>query len=594
MFRIRCIYDDVLPLNKEAIKQVKHILKTQFGGLSNEEINKLPEQLRNPLKYQYRSILFVAEDSRGRVQGFAMLLHVVDLNFCYLDFISAAQKMTGRGIGGALYERIREEALQLKAVGLFFECLPDDPKLCLDPNVLKQNATRLKFYERFGARPISNTAYETPVKAGDDCPPYLVLDYLGQEKPLKQKHARNIVRAILERKYSDVCPQEYVEMVVSSFQDEVVSLRPPKYIKKEVVVNNRIPHFIEHRIILVTNDQHDIHHVRDRGYVEAPVRINSILKEILPTNLFEKFRVYHFSEKHIKAVHEPAFVDYLRKVCANVPPNKSVYPYVFPIRNGARPPKDLPIRAGYYCIDTFTPLNENAFIAAQKAVDCAITAAKAVLAGYRMAYALVRPPGHHAEKNAFGGFCYFNSNAIAAHFLSTQGKVSILDVDYHHGNGTQDIFYERPDVQTISIHGHPRFAYPYFSGFADEVGTGFGRGLNTNYPLPEHLDGARYQEVLTKALRKIEKFKPQFLVVALGLDTAKGDPTGTWSLSASDFEKNGEMIGELCGVLNIPVLVVQEGGYKVRSLGVNARHFFIGLWKGSRVRVYEKLRSAKV
>jgi acetoin utilization deacetylase AcuC-like enzyme len=152
--------------------------------------------------------------------------------------------------------------------------------------------------------------------------------------------------------------------------------------------------------------------------------------------------------------------------------------------------------------------------------------------------------------------------------------VAVLDVDYHHGNGTQDIFYQRDDVLTVSIHGHPRFAYPYFSGFSEETGEGKGLGFNRNYPMPEILDGEGYRRVLERALKRIQKFNPQFLILALGLDTVKNDPTGTWSLSAADLKLNGQMIG----ALQLPTVVVQEGGYRSRSLGTNARNFFLGLW----------------
>jgi len=210
-------------------------------------------------------------------------------------------------------------------------------------------------------------------------------------------------------------------------------------------------------------------------------------------------------------------------------------------------------------------------------VDCALTAAEKLLEGYRLAYALVRPPGHHAERRTFGGFCYFNSAAVAAQYLSAYGKVAVLDIDYHHGNGQQEIFYERSDVLTISIHGHPRFTFPYFSGFAQERGAGPGEGYNVNVPLPESVDGERYRQVLGKVLRRLAKFGPRFLIVALGLDTARGDPTGTWSLRPKDFEANGMMIG----ALHLPTLVVQEGGYNNRVLGVNARRFLMGLWSGT-------------
>jgi acetoin utilization deacetylase AcuC-like enzyme len=234
----------------------------------------------------------------------------------------------------------------------------------------------------------------------------------------------------------------------------------------------------------------------------------------------------------------------------------------------------LAVRAGYYCIDTFTPLNANAFRAAKGAVDCALTGAQKIREGSWLAYALVRPPGHHAERKSFGGFCYFNSAAIAAHFLSQHGSVAILDIDYHHGNGQQDIFFSRSDVLTVSIHGHPSFAYPYFSGFVEETGEGEGEGYNVNYPLQEQIDGEKYLKTLAGAVKRIREYDPRFLVVALGLDSAKGDPTGSWSLIAKDFEAVGRVIG---GVRR-PTLVIQEGGYRIRDVGKNARHFFRGLW----------------
>jgi len=153
----------------------------------------------------------------------------------------------------------------------------------------------------------------------------------------------------------------------------------------------------------------------------------------------------------------------------------------------------------------------------------------------------------------------------------------MLDLDYHHGNGQQDIFEARDDVLTISIHGHPRFAYPYFTGFSDEQGVGAGLGYNLNLPLPEQVDGPRYREALDQALRRIQRFKPAVLVVCLGLDTGKGDPTGTWSLRADDFQENGRRVG----ALGLPTLVVQEGGYRTANLGRNACQFLDGLARGA-------------
>ncbi|MGK2926657.1 MAG: histone deacetylase family protein [Lysobacterales bacterium] len=574
MFRIHKVFDVTTPTNRQLISQVQAMLRVQFSALAEKDIAKLPAQLANPLKYRFRSILLIAEDSHSHVRGFAMLLHAPDLDFCYLDYLSAGRGETGGGIGGALYGRVREEAFQLDVVGVFMECLPDDPELSPDPAVRKQNVARLRFYERYGARPLANTAYETPLSDTDTDPPYLVFDGLGQDdRPLRRKRAREIIRAILERKYADTCPPGYIDKVVDSVRDDPVQLRPPRYVKETIAPQDKPT---ERRIALIVNDRHAVHHVDDRGYVQAPVRIRSILKELERTALFEKRLPKEAGLDVIEKVHKREFVQFLRAACKNVPAGKSVYPYVFPTHNRTRPPKDVPLRAGYYCIDTFTPLNESAYRAARRSVDCAMTGAECLLDGWRAAYALVRPPGHHAARETFGGFCYFNSAAIAAHHLSAQGKVVLLDIDYHHGNGAQDIFYRRKDVFTISLHGHPRYSYPYFSGFDDEKGEDEGKGYNLNFPLPEGLDGARYRKYLGEALARIRTFKPQFLVLALGLDIAKGDPTGSFTLMTRDFHENGRLIGEL----GLPTLVVQEGGYRTQTLGANARHFFNGLWQG--------------
>jgi acetoin utilization deacetylase AcuC-like enzyme len=576
MFRIRRVYDDITPANKESITQVQNILRTQFHELSKRDIAKLPEQLRNPMKYRFRSILFVAEGRKGNVDGFALLFHEPALKFCYLDYISTTRQMIGGGVGGALYERVREEALDLGNIGLFFECLPDEPSLSRSPDIRKQNVARLRFYERYGAFPIINTAYETPLKPGQDNPPYLVYDNLGQDIKLSLKEAREIVRAILERKYNGVCRSDYIDMVIESFQDDPVLQRSPRYVKKPPIpIGKGTP--ADKRIILVINDLHLIHHVEELGYVESPVRIDTILKELNKTDLFEKVTPSRFSGKYLRTVHSGEYIHYLKRVCRSLSSGTSVYPYVFPVRNRTHPPKDLTLCAGYYCIDTFTPVNGNAYLAAKGAVDCALTAAKKLLEGYRLAYALVRPPGHHAEPGVFGGFCYFNSTAVAAELLCNYGRIAILDIDYHHGNGQQEIFYESSDVLTVSIHGHPSFTYPYFSGFISERGRGNGKGYNINIPLPEHIDSEQYFSALREALRRVSSFRPRFLVVALGLDTAKEDPTGSWRLEAKDFWSIGQRIGNL----QLPILVVQEGGYDTRVLGINARQFLTGLWTGS-------------
>ncbi|MCA8958919.1 MAG: histone deacetylase family protein [Planctomycetes bacterium] len=575
MFQIRRVYDDVLPVNQSALREVHKIFVDQFPGAPIEDVEQLGERLRNPFEKRFRTILTIAMDSRRRVTGFAIVLHDPEIGFCYLDYLAAGKRLTGRGVGAALYEHIRSEAVALGAVGLFFECLPDEPALCADAKIRRQNAARLRFYEQYGARPIEGTAYETPPPGSDpDNMPYLVWDPLDRESSLRVGVTRQVVQAILERKYKELCPPEYVRQVLDSFHDDPVRIRAQKYPATDHPVATAPP---TERVVLTVNDKHDIHHIRERGYVESPVRIRVILEQLEKSDLFETVAVAEHPMSTILEVHDRDFVDYLHNACESVPAGKSLYPYVFPIRNALRPPKELAVRAGYYCIDTFTPLNRNAFPAAKRAVDCVLTAADAILEGRRLAYALVRPPGHHAERRSFGGFCYFGNAAIAAQYFSKHSRVAILDVDYHHGNSQQDIFYERSDVLTVSIHGDPDFAYPYFTGFADEAGSGEGLGFNVNYPLPEEVDGERYRETLAEALDRIRRHDPSFLVIALGLDPAKGDPTGTWLLSAKDFHRNGEMIGDL----RLPTLVVQEGGYRTRTLGVNARSFFQGLVTGA-------------
>ena len=573
MLRIRKIRDVRSPANRITVAEVQEILRAQFPGMSAEDIDKLPDQLENPLKHRFVSEIFVAETGEGTLRAFAVLLFLPDLNFAYLETISAAPGRTGGGVGAALYQEVRDEAReQLGATGLFFECLPDDPALSPDPKTRRQNEARLKFYERYGARPITGTLYETPVSPGDTDSPYLVFDGLGRHELPKPERVAAVMEAILRRKYGDVCPEDYIRRVVDSARNGKPALRAPRYTEAAAspvsAPDGRFP--------LVVNDRHLIHHIRERGYVESPVRVGAILRELEKTDLFEPIPARSFSERWIGEVHDTGLIEYLRRACAEAPEKKSIYPYVFPVRNAARRPKERSVLAGYWCIDTFTPINRNAWPAARNAVDCALTAADRVLGGAPMAYALVRPPGHHAERRNFGGFCYFCNAAVAANYLSKQGRVAILDIDYHHGNGQQDIFYERRDVLTVSVHGDPSFAYPYFTGFRDEKGRGAGAGFNLNIPLPEKITPEEYRTALARGLRRVARHDPAYLVVALGYDTGKGDPTGTWANTATDFREIGRMIG----AAGHPTVMIQEGGYRVRTLGSNARNFFSGFAEG--------------
>ncbi len=243
---------------------------------------------------------------------------------------------------------------------------------------------------------------------------------------------------------------------------------------------------------------------------------------------------------------------------------------------GPTPEPESPLgRIGYWCFDTATPLVQGTYEAARGAVDVALTAADAVLDGGAAAYGLCRPPGHHAARAMFGGYCYFNNAAIVAESMARRGgePVAILDVDFHHGNGTQQIFWERGDVLYASIHGDPLHAYPYFAGHADETGGGDGAGATFNQPLPRGTDDAAYLEALDRALDRIADHPGSILVVSLGIDTFGQDPIGFFGLTTRAYHE----IGGRVAALGRQTVVLQEGGYYVPQLGENVRQFLRGL-----------------
>jgi acetoin utilization deacetylase AcuC-like enzyme len=234
----------------------------------------------------------------------------------------------------------------------------------------------------------------------------------------------------------------------------------------------------------------------------------------------------------------------------------------------------LQAQLGRWCWETNTPLCEDTYDAARSSVDVALTALDHVTAGDHVAYGLCRPPGHHAPRAAYGGFCFFNNAAITAnaHAAATGTKVTVLDVDYHHGNGTQQIFYARDDVQYVSLHGDPARAYPYFAGFAEEMGTGRGLGTTFNLPLEARLPDDGYLSVLEKALAAIQRFDPSLLVVSLGVDTYHNDPISDLGLTQDGFEACGRAVASL----GVPTVILQEGGYDLAAIGENVRRWLTG------------------
>jgi acetoin utilization deacetylase AcuC-like enzyme len=277
------------------------------------------------------------------------------------------------------------------------------------------------------------------------------------------------------------------------------------------------------------------------------------------------------------AVHTPQYLDFLQTIARDWAklPNASaeVVPNVHPARYPATYPQALVGRAGWHQVDLACPIGPGTWDAALAASEVATTATDLVLVGERQAYALCRPPGHHAYADMAGGFCFLNNTAIAAQrLLSRHQRVAVLDVDVHHGNGTQGIFYARADVLTVSIHADPANYYPYFWGYAHESGEGAGKGFNLNLPQPLGSPDAPWLAAGDKALARIREFSPTALVVALGLDASESDPLQGLKITGTGFHAMAMKIASL----GLPTVLVQEGGYLSDDLGRNLVRFLAG------------------
>jgi acetoin utilization deacetylase AcuC-like enzyme len=321
---------------------------------------------------------------------------------------------------------------------------------------------------------------------------------------------------------------------------------------------------------------------------EAPERAIEIERALAADGGFAMGEPDAFGTEPITAVHDPDLVELVDTVWTDalaagvvdgsrplIPDTFKLAAYPGPMHLGELPSPAH--RLGAYCFDTATPIVAGTAAAAHAAVDVALTTATRVVGGERLAYGLCRPPGHHAARDMLGGYCFFNNAAIVAEWLRREAgftRVAILDVDYHHGNGTQQLFWERGDVLYASLHADPQRAYPYYSGFASERGAGDGDGLTVNVPLPAAtgLDG--YATALNRALDVIGSFDPDApLVLSLGFDTFEHDPIGDFALRTPDY---GELARMVAGS-GWPIVALQEGGYAIDAIGANARAFLRGL-----------------
>ena len=314
-------------------------------------------------------------------------------------------------------------------------------------------------------------------------------------------------------------------------------------------------------------------------YMENTDRMDRVLEALKRTDWANIDEPQDFGLEPIYAVHDPEYIDFLRScwtewLASEAKDKTTLLPATFALRRHPRKPTGLLGRAGYYLMDLSACIVEGTYPAALASANCALSAAKAITNGERVAFALCRPPGHHAGQDYAGGYCFINNASVAANWLSSKGKVALLDIDYHCGNGTQDIFYERDDVLTISIHADPNFEYPHYWGFADETGAGKGLGFHRNFPLEKGTGDEHYLSALAEALKLIREFDPSYLVVSAGMDIYADDPLGTIKVSTNGIGEIGKRIASL----GLPTVVVMEGGYANEVLGKNVVAFLEN-WK---------------
>ncbi len=332
-------------------------------------------------------------------------------------------------------------------------------------------------------------------------------------------------------------------------------------------------------MITVYSGEHRQHHgvaELDRGClvpcVEQPARAEAVLRALTAANLGPIVAPHDVSLDMsldlLRRVHDSGYVDFLHTAFARWQHPGDALPYCWPPGGRSQaPPPSLHGQLGHYAYDASTPITAGTWEAATAAVRVTLTALRRLHAGARMVFALCRPPGHHAGPDYYGGYCFFNNAALAAQaWVEAGARVAVLDVDYHHGNGTQDLFYRRDDVLFVSIHADPAEEYPFYCGHADERGEGPGRGYNHNFPLPLGTGWPLYQRVLSEALDLIATFEPDGLVVSLGFDTYAQDPIARFSLQSGDYP----LLGRAIATLNLPTLFVLEGGYHLATLGHHA------------------------
>jgi len=331
-------------------------------------------------------------------------------------------------------------------------------------------------------------------------------------------------------------------------------------------------------MLTVFSEKHALRDARTELYggqlvppFECPVRVEYVLDRLNSVKLGEVIAPDEFGLDPITRIHDREFLGFLEqcwKDWTDLGHKGEAIPFIWPARGmRQRIPNNIEGRIGYYALSGETSISNGSWEAAKSSVNVALTAQAAINNGASEAFALCRPPGHHAAADMYGGYCFINNAAVASQAFIDQGasRVAILDVDFHHGNGTQAIFYNRSDVMFLSLHGNPKDAFPHFLGYDDETGAGNGEGFNFNYPMGPGTNFKTWASALDDACKKIANYGPDALVISLGVDTFEHDPISFFKLTNDDFKRYGTTIG----MLRLPTLFIMEGGYAVEDIGLN-------------------------
>ena len=331
-------------------------------------------------------------------------------------------------------------------------------------------------------------------------------------------------------------------------------------------------------MLIVHSEDHRLHAPQYELYngefvkpVEQPDRVDHVLRRLREIGFGDLRSPDPFDEKVLLKVHSASYITYLRTAWdewSALGRAHDVLPFAFPVPGmRAVEPRQIDGKAGFFSFDTGAPISKGTWTAVRSSAACALAAQATIARGQRSAFALCRPPGHHAGIRTAGGYCYVNNAALAAQAFLDSGasRVAVLDIDYHHGNGTQEIFYDRADVLFASVHADPDDEFPYFSGRADELGKDQGAGFNFNFPLPKGTTFSEWDGAFQSACSEVRAYSPDVLVVSLGVDTFEGDPISQFKLQTNDYLAIGATIARL----GIPTLFVMEGGYALAEFGTN-------------------------